>query len=653
MTYKIEVSSASQVATTVGTIYAYAVITIIISILRMKSLLLLLYTISGCLKPKVLRRENSIDLSRWNPGQEADADQLLQVSIALTIGNVDHAVETLMRISDPASPDYGQHLSTKEVVRMFEPTPNVVSNVMEWLHRSGINESQVSLSHGGGHLDLTVSVGEAASLFETTFFHHTHQDTGQEEITCPYYHIPASLAESIDYMMATAPVLTRRLHPRQQVALGDRTSTPSFLQRGCPEDTYPSCIRALYGIPEGIHPHPNNSFGVFEPSWVSWLQEDLDMFFKFFQPDMVGSHPKIDAVNGGYLQENLTGLPYNLEPNLDFEYTMALTWPQAVTNVEVGSHDQVGNVDDMLAAFDRFYCDPVNEQYKNFPRYYKPGCNATSCDCGSSSPPKVLSISYGWTEAAFSPNYLQRQCLEFLKLGLMGTTVVVSVSDYGTTSGPDRLCIDDHAGGGTSGKFSPTFPSSCPWVTSVGGTQMLQSTKLATSNATTEETAFRQELHGNTLSSGGGFSNVFLSPPYQIPNVALYRDMEKEHLSSLKDRFSEAGRGYPDVAALANNYMVASNRKWTSVSGTSASNPVFASIITLINSERMHVGKTSVGFINPVLYSNPGVVNDIVTGANLGCGVDPAFRATRGWDAVTGLGTPNYERMRHLFMSLP
>ena len=107
------------------------------------------------------------------------------------------------------------------------------------------------------------------------------------------------------------------------------------------------------------------------------------------------------------------------------------------------------------------------------------------------------------------------------------------------------------------------------------------------------------------------------------------------------------------MAARADDYMIVTNGEWKPVSGTSASNPVFASIITLINSERMHTGKGPVGFINPVLYSNPDMLNDVVTGANQGCGVDQAFRATRGWDAVTGLGSPNYERMRCSFMSLP
>ena len=158
------------------------------------------------------------------------------------------------------------------------------------------------------------------------------------------------------------------------------------------------------------------------------------------------------------------------------------------------------------------------------------------------------------------------------------------------------------------------------------GSQVLGERKCSTTN----ETAFRKVLSGQVASSGGGFSNVFLAPPYQLPNVASYKEIEKDHLDEISDHFNSTGRGYPDMAARADDYVIVSNGKWKPISGTSASNPVFASIITLINSDRMHSGKGPVGFINPVLYSNPEILNDVATGANQWCGVDQAFRATRG-----------------------
>jgi tripeptidyl-peptidase I len=80
--------------------------------------------------------------------------------------------------------------------------------------------------------------------------------------------------------------------------------------------------------------------------------------------------------------------------------------------------------------------------------------------------------------------------------------------------------------------------------------------------------------------------------------------------------------------------------------------PVYGSIIILINEQRIAAGKSAGGFINPTIYANPSAFNDIVTGGNQGCGT-PGFTSVPGWDPVTGLGTPNYTRLLAVFMALP
>lgn len=102
----------------------------------------------------------------------------------------------------------------------------------------------------------------------------------------------------------------------------------------------------------------------------------------------------------------------------------------------------------------------------------------------------------------------------------------------------------------------------------------------------------------------------------------------------------------------------------TGSAGTSYSSPVVASILTLINAERAKAGKPSIGFINPVLYQNPDMLNDITIGnqekgrdrsnstAPEACGSKVGFTASKGWDPVTGLGTPNYPEMLKVFMSI-
>ena len=103
--------------------------------------------------------------------------------------------------------------------------------------------------------------------------------------------------------------------------------------------------------------------------------------------------------------------------------------------------------------------------------------------------------------------------------------------------------------------------------------------------------------------------------------------------------------------------------------GTSAACPIVASIIADLNSIRMGAGKPSLGFVNPFLYfAGQKVLHDITDGGSKGCdgtnlqtgqsvpGAVPipyaSWNATPGWDPVTGLGTPNFEKLRELAMSL-
>lgn len=79
--------------------------------------------------------------------------------------------------------------------------------------------------------------------------------------------------------------------------------------------------------------------------------------------------------------------------------------------------------------------------------------------------------------------------------------------------------------------------------------------------------------------------------------------------------------------------MIAIDGEFSLVYGTSASSPTLGSILTLINQERLAAGKSSIGFINPVAYANPGVFNDITEGTNQGCGTE-GFSAAPGWDPV-------------------
>ena len=74
----------------------------------------------------------------------------------------------------------------------------------------------------------------------------------------------------------------------------------------------------------------------------------------------------------------------------------------------------------------------------------------------------------------------------------------------------------------------------------------------------------------------------------------------------------------------------------------------------------LQAGKGPLGFLNPFLYhvhaTEPSAFRDILKGHNNGGGLDallPGFYATKGWDPVTGLGTPNYSTLKRVALALP
>merc|ERR1712045_716346 len=112
--------------------------------------------------------------------------------------------------------------------------------------------------------------------------------------------------------------------------------------------------------------------------------------------------------------------------------------------------------------------------------------------------------------------------------------------------------------------------------------------------------------------------------------------------------WNRGGRGYPDVAALGgvkNPYCVAVNGNFEGVAGTSASCPVVAGIFARMNGLRLAAGKPVLGFLNPLIYQNPDAFQDVEHGTNAPEGEKYGFKAVKGWDAATGLGTPDYEKL--------
>lgn len=238
-----------------------------------------------------------------------------------------------------------------------------------------------------------------------------------------------------------------------------------------------------------------------------------------------------------------------------------------------------------------------------------------------------------------------------MKLGLQGVTIVFASGDGGVAGNHGNDCK-----GYYRNIFNPPSPASCPYITSVG------SVFIPNGNSLDDD-----EVATSRFASGGGFSNIWTRPDYQKSAVSSWFSKHDPGFPnySTKDGiipkwggiYNKAGRGFPDVAALGDHGAMVFNGKLSLEGGTSMSAPIFASIINRINEERIYVGKKPLGFINPALYKNPGMFNDITSGDQTGHEGDgncdgKGFEAASGWDPVTGLGTPKYPEMLAYFMKL-
>lgn len=145
---------------------------------------------------------------------------------------------------------------------------------------------------------------------------------------------------------------------------------------------------------------------------------------------------------------------------------------------------------------------------------------------------------------------------------------------------------------------------------------------------------------------------MFPAPSYQTSALKYYFSHNSPDYTSRQYNNTQHARGFPDISANGFQFPCSLKGSFYYCYGTSMSTPVVGSLITLINEERIKKGKGSVGFLNPVLYANAGAMNDIKVGGNRGCGTS-GFRSVTGWDPVTGLGTPDYEKLLKVFMALP
>jgi kumamolisin len=214
------------------------------------------------------------------------------------------------------------------------------------------------------------------------------------------------------------------------------------------------------------------------------------------------------------------------------------------------------------------------------------------------------SLSCSWTWSPADPSSDDPYFKEF---AAQGQNLFVASGDSGSYNSRSRY----------------VYPADDAYVTSVGGTDL---TTVKPGGAWESETAWSD--------SGGG-----ISPD----NIAIPSYQTTPGVITSANKGSTTYRNSPDVAAEANtdNYICYDGTCEGGWGGTSFAAPRWAGYLALVNQQSVAVTKSTVGFINPAIYSiglgsSYGTdFHDITSGSN------GTYSAGKGYDLVTGWGSPN------------
>ena len=517
-------------------------------------------------------------------------------TVALKQRNTDLLLDAHHVVSDPDSKEYGNYWTRDEISTLLSPPIDEVYPVLGWL-----SMNKVDYSYMGDAIDCKATISSLESLFDVSY---KEIRPGVFVLLSPKYTIPFS---TIDFVAGLGENEIPK-PPRVCSETGD-----GFVGR--------EVLSSLYKIPDIAL--PNVSAGAFEYGGDG---------NGFSQDDLVA-------------QQKLNGEP---SKKIDPEHIVG-----GSVGDDIESQLDVQMISQTAKGVTEWYWNNDGWLYSQAVRFFN-----------ASTIPQVASISYGWAETdqcsimsgcvgnETSEEYVKRVNIEYAKIGLRGTTLLVSSGDAGSPSRSNEGCDP------TLPNTMPEFPASSPYVLAVGGTRIIPEQRQVNwttplchqfnCNAGTKEEVSNFATIGWT--SGGSFSEYSKRPEWQ-------NDAVNEYLNSgvyLPPNFNKAGRGLPDITAVSHSAAVIDQGSIMTVDGTSMSSPIMAGIVAIINQHQLNKGKPRVGFINQLLYkahtSDPTIFNDYTVGNTSAtemqsCSKEYGFKASKGWDPVYGLGSIKVENL--------
>ncbi|KAJ6552831.1 peptidase S8/S53 domain-containing protein [Mycena capillaripes] len=532
------------------------------------------------------------------------ADEILTLRLALTQSNVEGLQDTVYDISMPGSPRYGQYLTQAEVDQYVVPSSETLSQVNSWLAAS--NLTATPLTSAGDWISVNMTVAQANTLLVADFSTFQNEATNQTVVRTLSYSIPSFLKTSVDWVHPTISFPDSKGHsvPTTVRKTSPVTSTrppAASLSPDCQglSSWNPACLQELYEIPSTHAKPAANVFGVsgFENDFAN--KRDLKTFLETYRPDI---NPNttfgLISVDDGINNQLPAGA--GLSGNPDIQYAVGLATGVPVTFISTGTLPN----------------DLVTEMLDQ--AHYL---------LSLEHPPQTILNSWtvGLESQVVSPQMAISLCNAYAQLAARGVSYIVQTGIWGAGGIP---FLPDCK------PFDPPFPATCPFVTAVGATEF------DVNEGELEETA--------SEFSGGGYSNFFRRPRYQDSAVSAYlKATNNTHTTA----FNVSGRAVPDLSAIFFVDWIFDQEIINFLETPEFSAAIFASIVALLNNERIAAGKPSLGFLNPLIYEHGEAFRDFTTGSNPGCNT-PGFNATSGWDPVSGFGSPLYSKLQKIIKDL-
>jgi subtilase family serine protease len=499
----------------------------------------------------------------------------LRLTIGLPLRDPAGLAAFLAQVYDPASPNFRKFLTPDEFTARFGPTAADYAAVVQFAHTNGLTITQTHDSRL--LLDVNGPVPAIESAFHITLRTYRHPTEARD-----FYAPDTEPTVAAQLPVADISGLNNLWRPHPKLR---RVKAAGVPRSGSGDDgSYlGGDFRAAY-VPGTPLTGAGQMIGVFE--FDGFYSNDITAYETAAgMTDIPIQTVLLDGVSG---VPGFSGIEYaDDEVSLDIELAMAMA--PGVAKIVVFEGDTENDILDAMAA---------DFQVQQF------------------------SCSWGW---GYGPSTTTDAI--FQKMNALGQ------SFFNASGDSDAFTDGDTSTNGVDNPDLANAPSSSPYITQVGGTEL---STTGPGGAWSGETVWNVE---NGVGSSGGVSSYYSIPAWQT------------NVSMSANGGSTQQRNIPDVALTADNVLVYSEDGSEGIfQGTSCAAPLWAGFAALVNQQSAAGGGAPIGFLNPAIYGLVKNVtkssvyatyfNDVTNGNNEWSSSPSQYVAVTGYDLCSGLGTP-------------